>query len=66
MSQSTPNKLTMNHDNEYHGDINYGNRFPEGWYDIRPENSIRTEEDRKEHAQIYGYEYKPMRTLNNY
>tara|TARA_R100000781_G_scaffold15828_2_gene13002 strand:+ start:1207 stop:1329 length:123 start_codon:yes stop_codon:yes gene_type:complete len=22
----------MNHDNEYHDNINYGNRFPEGWY----------------------------------
>ena len=30
----------MNHDNEYHDDINYGNRFPEGWYYIRPEDSI--------------------------
>ena len=58
--------MSINHDNEYHGDINYGNRFPEGWYDIREEYSIKTEEDRKEHAQIYGYEYKPMRTLNNY
>ena len=22
----------MNHDDEYHGDINYGNAFPEDWY----------------------------------
>ena len=22
----------MNHDEEYHGDINYGNRFPDNWY----------------------------------
>ena len=25
--------MSINHDNEYHGDINYGNRFPEGWYE---------------------------------
>jgi len=30
----------MNHDNEYHGDINYGNRFPDGWYFQRDEDSI--------------------------
>ena len=30
----------MNHDNDYHDDINYGNRFPEGWYYIRPEDSL--------------------------
>ena len=24
--------MTMNHDNDYHDDINYGNRFPDGWY----------------------------------
>ena len=22
----------FNRDDEYHGDINYGNAFPEGWY----------------------------------
>ncbi len=22
----------MNHDNDYHDDINYGNRFPDDWY----------------------------------
>ena len=22
----------MQHDNEYHDDINYGNRFPDDWY----------------------------------
>ena len=53
--------------NEYHGDVNYGNRFPKDWYDIRPEYSIKTEEDRKEHARIYGYEYKPLpRKVNNW
>ena len=29
----------MNHDNDYHDDVNYGNRFPEGWYYISPEDS---------------------------
>ncbi len=24
--------MSINHDNEYHGDINYGQSFPEGWY----------------------------------
>ena len=22
----------MNHDDEYHGDINYGNAFPDDWF----------------------------------
>ena len=52
--------MSINHDDEFHGDINYGNRFPEGWYDIRPEYSIKTEQDRKEHAEIYCYVYKPL------
>jgi len=30
----------MNHDNEYHETINYGNRFPDDWYYIRPEDSL--------------------------
>ncbi len=53
-------------ENEFISDVNYGNRFPKDWYDIRPEYSIKTEEDRKEHARIYGYEYKPLpRKVNN-
>ncbi len=24
--------MSINHDNEYHDDVNYGNRFPDGWY----------------------------------
>ncbi len=24
--------MSINHDNEYHGDINYGHLFPEDWY----------------------------------
>ncbi len=29
----------MNHDNDYHDDINYGNRFPEDWYYYEEEDS---------------------------
>jgi len=29
----------MNHDNDYHDDINYGNRFPEDWYYYDEEDS---------------------------
>ena len=25
-------ETTMNHDDEYHGDINYGNLYPDDWY----------------------------------
>jgi len=28
----------MNHDNEYHEDVNYGNRFPDDWYFNTPES----------------------------
>ena len=24
--------MAINHDNDYHGDINYGNLYPEDWY----------------------------------
>ena len=24
--------MPINHDDEYHGDINYGNLYPEDWY----------------------------------
>ncbi len=24
--------MPINHDNDYHGDINYGNLYPEDWY----------------------------------
>ena len=29
----------MNHDDEYHGDINYGNRFEEDWYWVDKPNT---------------------------
>ena len=34
----------MLHDNEYHDDINYGNRFPNDWY-FQEDNS-QQEDDR--------------------
>ena len=32
----------MNHNNEYHTDVNYGNRFPDDWYFINDKDSINT------------------------
>ena len=34
----------MNHNNEYHTDVNYGNRFPDDWYllDDKKESLINT------------------------
>ena len=29
----------MNHDNDYHDDINYGNLFPDDWYYYDEEDS---------------------------
>ena len=51
----------MNHDNEYHDDINYGNRFPDNWYlnDEQVINTLQTQDD-------YKKCYKPYRTLHNY
>ena len=54
----------MNHDNDYHDDINYGNRFPADYYFIKEEDSIKTYQDQVEHAERYSY--KPHRTLHNY
>ncbi len=33
----------MNHDNEYHDDVNYGNRFPDDYYFINPEDSLNSD-----------------------
>ena len=30
--QTLPQFIIMNHNNEYHETINYGNRFPDDWY----------------------------------
>ena len=54
----------MNHDNEYHDDVNYGNRFPEGWYHISEEDSVlvNSQQTQSDYAKCY----KPYRTLHNY
>ena len=43
----------MNHDNDYHETINYGNRFPDDWYFnsekdslLNDNNSVTNEEDK--------------------
>ena len=44
--------MPINHDNDYHGDINYGNLYPEDWYwfnttdeDNQEEQALRPIED---------------------
>ena len=54
----------MNYDNDYHDDVNYGNRFADDWYlndDEKPSliNTLQTQSD-------YAKCYKPYRTLHNY
>jgi len=51
----------MNHDNEYHDDVNYGNKFPTNWYlnDEQVINTLQTQDD-------YKKCYKPHRTIHNY
>ena len=46
----------MNHDNEYHDDVNYGNRFPTNWY---LNDEPKSQDD-------YKKCYKPHRTIHNY
>ena len=54
----------MNHDNEYHDDVKYGNRFPDGWYHISEEDSVlvNSQQTQSDYAKCY----KPYRTLHNY
>ena len=54
----------MNHDNDYHETINYGNRFPDDWYFINDKDSIKinTLQTQSDYAKCY----KPYRTLRNY
>ena len=54
----------MNHNNEYHDDVNYGNRFPDDWYYIRPEDSLSNNTNKSQ--DDYKKCYKPYRTLRNY
>ena len=39
----------MNHDNEYHQTINYGNRFPDDWYFNSDKDSLLN--DKQEEQQ---------------
>ena len=55
----------MNHDNEYHESINYGNRFADDWYFLNPEDSLVNKYNQQEEKQR-KYCYKPYRTLHNY
>ena len=54
----------MNHDNEYHTDVNYGNRFPDDWYLMgdKKESLINTFQTQDDYKKCY----KPYRTLRNY
>ena len=52
--------MTMNHDNEYHSDVNYGNRFPDNWYFMSDENYNKQEQKEGQYC------YKPYRNLRNY
>ena len=54
----------MNHDNDYHDDVNYGNQFPDGWYFINDKDSLNsnTQQTQSDYAKCY----KPYRTLHNY
>ena len=54
----------MNHDNDYHDDVNYGNRFADDWYlmEEEKESSINTLQTQSDYAKCY----KPYRTLHNY
>ena len=54
----------MNHDNDYHETINYGNRFPDDWYYIREEDSLLA--NNQQTQSDYAKCYKPYRTLHNY
>ena len=53
----------MNHDNDYHETINYGNRFPDDWYFSSDKDSLLND---KQEEQSRKYCYKPYRTIHNY
>ena len=36
--------MPINHDNDYHGDINYGNLYPEDWYWMDTSDETRLED----------------------
>ena len=53
----------MNHDNEYHQTINYGNQFPSDWYLNSDKDSVLNDKQEEQQRQ---YCYKPYRTIHNY
>ena len=54
----------MNHDNDYHDDVNYGNKFPDGWYFINDKDSLNSNSQLTQ--SDYAKCYKPHGTLHNY
>ena len=65
----------MNHDNEYHDDVNYGNRFPDGWYmntwelqsyHAQQIKEYRDQTNTNKSQDEYKKCYKPHRTIHNY
>jgi hypothetical protein len=56
----------MNHDNEYHETINYGNQFPSDWYfnNSDKDSVLNDKQDKQEKDKQYCY--KPYRTIHNY
>ena len=36
--------MPINHDKDYHGDINYGNLYPEDWYWMDTSDETRLED----------------------
>ena len=49
---------------DYAPDVNYGNRFPDGWYHIKEEDSLLA--NNQPTQSDYAKCYKPHRTLHNY
>ena len=61
--QIYPQFFIMNHDNEYHSTINYGNQFPSDWYFNSDKDALLND---KQEEQSRQYCYKPYRTIHNY
>ena len=49
---------------DYAPDVNYGNRFPDGYYFINEKDSLNSINQEEEKQRKYCY--KPYRTLKNY
>ena len=42
----------MNHDNEYHSTINYGNQFPSDWYFNSDKDSVLNDNNSVTHEEV--------------